>query len=140
MAIPMITGFEQKDLPVLNEALRKLGDVDTSSTRLIVWYVTGSLALGSDVSARIYSPWDKATTVQAKAFVKTAPVGDNIDIEIQLNGTTIGTLVIVDGTSSVTLTIAEDIVIGDYLTMDITNVGAPGTTGANLSVQLEIIV
>ena len=139
----LIVDFEEDSVPVLNEELRKLkSDIDgVSSTRILMWYYSGAVATGTNVSARILVRFD-ATIINATAYVKTAPTGADMIIDINLNGTTLWAsdkLTISDGdndgeTSSFDIT---EITTDDVFTLDIDQIGS-GTAGANLTVQLEV--
>jgi hypothetical protein len=74
-------------------------------------------------------------------FVETAPVGANLTVTIKKNGSQIATGSITDGaTSSTANSIATSnagFVSGDYLTVDITQIGST-TAGADLYINFRI--
>jgi len=74
-------------------------------------------------------------------FVETAPVGANLTVTIKKNGSQIATGSITDGaTSSTANSIATSnagFVSGDYLTVDITQIGS-STAGADLYINFRI--
>ena len=141
-ASEIIAGFDKdKDLPVLNEELRKLRTKDV--TRVLLWYVSGEQETGTNVSARITLPFD-GKIVKAKAYLATAPTGANFLIDINLNGTTLwassGKLTVLATENSATAltsfdktTVFED----DYFTIDIDQIGST-LPGEDLTIQLHI--
>lgn len=98
---------------------------------------SGDLAINTG-SKRLYMA--QALTLNAvDAYVETAPVGAAAIFTLKKNGTSIGTLTIADGDSTVTDTsFNESLVRGDYLTVDITQIGS-GTAGADLYINFRFI-
>lgn len=86
-------------------------------------------------SARWYAP--RAVTIQSMAaYVQTAPVGSNLELRVNKNGSSIQTPTITTGNTSGSLTgLSDTMNAGDYLTVDITAVGS-STAGANLSLVI----
>ena len=86
-------------------------------------------------SARWYAP--RAVTIQSMAaYVQTAPTGASLNLRVNKNGSSIATPSIADGATSGSLTgLTETMNAGDYLTVDITQVGST-VAGANLSLVI----
>ena len=113
------------------------------SKRVIVWHVL-DLSVAQNVSARFELPF-AGEFVEARAYCKTAPVGADFIIDVNLDGTTIWATqgnrpTIADGsnqssdqTSFDTTTFTD----GQVLTLDIDQVGST-TAGSYLTVELEI--
>lgn len=100
---------------------------------------TGTLALVAG-SSRLYNPRsDTLSLTSARASVNTAPVGADAVIEVLKNGsTTVVELTVIDGeyTSGRIALTNQSLVDGDYLVVNITQVGST-TAGSDLVVQLE---
>ena len=141
-AIEPIAGFDKdKDLPILNEELRKLKVKDV--TRVLLWYIAGEQATGTNVSARIIPPFP-GKIIKATAYIATAPTGADLLIDINLNGTTLwassGKLTIAASANAATAKTAFDntaVAIDDYFTVDIDQIGST-VAGTNLTIQLHI--
>ena len=86
-------------------------------------------------SARWYAP--RAVTIQSMtAYVQTAPTGASLSLRVNKNGSSIATPSIADGATSGSLTgLTETMNAGDYLTVDITQVGST-VAGSNLSLVI----
>ena len=68
------------------------------------------------------------------ARVDTAPVGSDINITINKNGSTAATLTISDGGTKIINSTPNIIMVeDDYLTVDITQIGS-STTGSDLTI------
>lgn len=95
--------------------------------------VEGTLAIGSDLADNLLITGSgKVSTVRAQ--VKTAPLGDNLEIQIFQNGTLWATITIPDGSAIKTMTPLELSALGvltanNFFRIDIITVGAssPGT-------------
>ena len=75
---------------------------------------------------------DSYTLVSVKAYVDTAPVGSSVILDIKKNGSSLQNITIADGASSGSnTTLNHSVVDGDYLTVDITQIGS-STAGENL--------
>ncbi len=87
-------------------------------------------------SARWYAP--RALTIQSMtAYVQTAPSGNSLNLRVNKNGSSIATPTIASGATSGSLTgLTTTMNAGDYLTVDITQVGSVGTEGSNLSLVI----
>lgn len=112
-----------------------------------VFSKVGSLSTGTDVSPLVIPVFEAMTLTQVLALVRTAPVGANIIIDINDDGTSIwnsgaNRLNIPDGSTSVvsTTTINNPSVAAlSKLTLDVDQVGSV-TPGADLAVLLVYTV
>ena len=103
-----------------------------SATKTYIYDGLLSVSTGSD---RIYI--NSITNLsQLDAFVRIAPIGDDIDITINKNGSSVATITIANAaTSSVSNSTNVDFAVGDYITVDITSVGT-STAGSDLQLIL----
>ena len=140
-----IAGFEDEDLPVLNEELRQIinnqNNSDITQTRVLLWFVSGDLETGTTTSAKITIPF-AGTITKALAVVKTAPTGAALIVDVNLNGTTLwasGKLTVSATATSGNKTTFDTtaVAIDDTLDIDIDQIGST-IVGANLTVQLHI--
>ena len=109
-------------------------------TRKVVWYISGTLSTGNEQGARVEADgaW---TLVDARAYVKTAPTGQAILIDLNDDGVSIfsNDLTIAAGANEddaahvITNASVADL---SKITMDIDQVGS-GAAGADLTVELE---
>lgn len=111
------------------------------------WYITGTIATGTNKSAEFVWDGQDGTIVRARARVKTAPTDADLIVDININGTSIwnstqaNRVKVAAGqtagaqTSFDTTTITE----GDVLTIDVDQVGST-VAGANLTVSLYVTV
>lgn len=115
----------------------------TLTFSLSAFTVSGGLSVGGGV---LRLPIDGTyTIVGTRLMVNTAPVGADIIVDVNKNGTTIYTTAgnrprIVDGANAGGPGAAPDITTlsaGDYLTIDIDQVGS-GTAGSNLTVSIVV--
>jgi len=97
----------------------------------------GTLAVNTG-SKRLYLP-RTGTLGTFDMFVATAPVGADLTVTINKNGSSIGTGTISDGaTSSTGQTLSStSFSSGDYLTVDITQIGS-STAGEDLYINFRI--
>jgi len=97
----------------------------------------GTLAVNTG-SKRLYLP-RTGTLGTFDMFVATAPVGADLTVTINKNGSSIGTGTISDGASSGTgqTLSSTSFVSGDYLTVDITQIGS-STAGEDLYINFRI--
>ena len=87
-------------------------------------------------SKRMYMAQD-LTLDALDAYVETAPVGANAIFTIKKNGVSIGTITILAGNTEATdTTFNTSLVRGDYLTVDITQIGS-STAGADLYINFR---
>jgi hypothetical protein len=110
--------------------------------RAFAWYVSGILATGTNQSVRYVVP-QNLTIVKCWLIVRTAPVSQAILIDINKNGTTIwttqgnrGTIAAAATAGNTTTFDVTSLTAGDYLDLDLDQVGS-GTTGVDLTVVLE---
>ena len=106
----------------------------------------GTLATGTGT---IKIPWTvTGTIVDVTLAVGTSPVGQDLIVDIHKNGTTIFTVqgdrpIVADGDADGIGAAAQPQVnamaVGDYLTIDIDQVGSPATEGEDLVVAIEWI-
>lgn len=72
-----------------------------------------------------------------RAAVGTAPAGSGLVVDLLRNGTSLATVTVPDGSTTATATPAATIAAGDYLTVDITQIGAT-VPGSDLTVTAVI--
>ena len=86
-------------------------------------------------TARWYAP--RALTIQSMtAYVQTAPTGASLNLRVNKNGSSIATPSVSAGATSGSLTgLTSTMNAGDYLTVDITQVGS-SVAGSNLSLVI----
>jgi len=105
--------------------------------------ITGTLTTGTSLTPILIVPQD-LLILKAYAAVKTAPVGANIVVDINVNGTSIwnttpaNRLSIVAGsdTGNQTLFDTTQLSDGDLLTFDLDTVGS-STAGADITIELR---
>ena len=97
----------------------------------------GTLAVNTG-SKRLYLP-RTGTLGTFDMFVATAPVGADLTVTINKNGSSIGTGTISDGATSGTgqTLSSTSFSSGDYLTVDITQIGS-STAGEDLYINFRI--
>ena len=95
---------------------------------------TGILYVQNGTS-RLYIT-SNSTLNEINAYIDVGPVGNDIGLRINKNGTSATTVTITDGTTSATTTPNVSFVSGDYITVDITSVGST-TAGSNLYMVLK---
>jgi hypothetical protein len=120
------------DLETAVTALENAGGNDS-----VVWSRTGVAAVVGG-AVRWYNPKGGALTVlTARASVNTAPTGASLIVTLVKNGaTTIATLTITAGSYTSGLqTVNAALADGDYLTVNITQVGST-VAGSDLTVQI----
>jgi len=134
----------------LNEQLRDnlLALKAATVPQKIGWYLTGTLAVGTNKSAVI--SWDGGCTftiTKVVAVAKTGPVGADLILDINLDGTSIwnatpaNRIKIADGATAGSQTSFDDNTIADGqdVTIDVDQIGS-GTAGANVTVIIYGIV
>ena len=84
-------------------------------------------------TARFY-PYDSAVLETVNAYVATAPVGSTLNIRVNKNGSSAATLAISAGATSATSSPNLSFSQGDYVTVDITQIGS-STAGADLRIN-----
>ena len=137
MKVPMVTGTEQKDLAIINEALRKLG---RGTPKHLTWFIKNSIVAGTDVCGYLKTTFS-GRVVSAFARFKTAPTGCAAVIDINKNGTSIFTTPMSVAATTTEQTsmdfIDNKITIGDGFTLDIDTIGST-IAGAGLTVILTL--
>lgn len=101
-------------------------------------YVAGTLSVVNQVGAQHRCP-RAGRIVRIDAAVKTAPTGQALELRIRRLGVTLASLSIPAGETMASWVDGFDVEPGDWLALDITQVGS-GTAGAHLTVQLEEMV
>ncbi len=109
---------------------------------IFTWFTSGNVAVGTG-KHRIYNDTGVTLTIRAvRATVNTAPTGAAIRVDVNRNGTTIFTtqgnrpnIAISSFTSKVTNMDVVTLADGEYLTVDIDQVGS-SVVGADLVVQV----
>ena len=86
-------------------------------------------------TSRLYLSSD-VTLNEVVANIEVGPVGSDLDLRINKNGSSATTLTIADSSTSATITPNISFVSGDYITVDITSVGS-STAGTNLHMALK---
>ena len=86
-------------------------------------------------TSRLYLSSD-VTLNEVVANIEVGPVGSDLDLRINKNGSSATTLTIVDSSTTATITPNISFVSGDYITVDITSVGS-STAGTNLHMALK---
>lgn len=112
--------------------------------RIETFSIPGTLVVGTGV-ARLYFP-RACTIINVLASAGTAPTGASLIIDVNKNGTTIFTTqgnrpTIAAGTNSDTSSVPDvtSIAAGDYLTVDIDQIGST-VAGANAVISIEVRV
>jgi len=107
-------------------------------TRDIVFGLNGNLVVGTDKTNHVPLNY-AATAIQAYAIAKTAPTGSSAIFVIKKNGSTVvATLTMNAGTTTATATgLSTTLSIGDYLSIDVTQIGST-VPGANCTITLTI--
>lgn len=148
----LITSFEDTDVPILNEELRKLtssiSSVNStvnglSIVRVPIWVIDGDIETVVETTGRFKVPFTGAIT-QAIGYAKTAPTGSSILFDVNINGSTIWStqanrLAIAAGANEGTQGSFNNaqIDIDDVLTLDVDQVGS-STAGVDITVELYI--
>jgi hypothetical protein len=101
--------------------------------------VEGVIGIQSDAAPAIYLA-ETSSVLDLWAFVKEAPDGEDIEIDVKVGGTVIATLTIEDGATSATAIDGRDldaIAHSDPITIDITKVGTT-FPGEELVVRIRL--
>ena len=85
-------------------------------------------------TARFYT-YDDAVLETVNAYVATAPVGASLNVSVLKNGSSAATLAISADATSATGSPDVSFSQGDYVTVDITQIGS-STAGADLRINL----
>lgn len=126
-------GFDSDQIvAIISENSSNSGSLDNKT-----YAYSGSLSTNTG-SKRLYVA-SSVTLSTVDAYVVTAPSGSGVIIQINKNGSSLGTVTISDGAnSSEGNSFSTSLVKGDYLTVDINQVGS-STAGANLYTNLNFI-
>jgi hypothetical protein len=110
--------------------------------RAFSWYISGTLTTGTNFGARYVAP-EAMTITKVWLIVRTAPTGAAILIDINKNGSTIwatqgnrGTIAAAATTGNTTTFDTTALTAGDYLDLDLDQVGST-VAGVDLTVILE---
>jgi hypothetical protein len=96
----------------------------------------GALSVKTGVGR--YPIMEAGTIVRARVVVDTAPTGASLTLSLKKNGTQFTTITMSAGTNAaVSGTLSTAVADGDYLTVDITQVGST-VAGSNLTVVIRI--
>lgn len=113
--------------------------------KFLVWHIPSDISTGTQKSARFYMPF-AGTISKARAYLKTAPTGADVLIDLNKNGSTIWstqanrlTVSAAANTGSQTSFNTTTFVADDYIDIDIDQVGST-EPGEDLTVQLEFEV
>ncbi len=115
------------------QTTRKAGGT-AGSTSYINSFFSGTLAVMTG-TVKWYPP-APITISNIELFVSTDSVGAGITISLNKNGASTGTYTLAANTGYVSTAIALSLIVGDYLTIDITSVGST-TPGSDLQVRLS---
>jgi len=141
MALPKMSGFDDRDLTVINQALKNL---DKTRIRTVLWFMPSDAAVGADKSAFLQMDFN-ATIVATYARAKTGPGGADLVFDINKNGTSIwanrqgNRLKIASGSNSGSQVLFDTTLLNknDTLSIDIDQVGS-STAGKDVTVKLTI--
>ncbi|MGH9461068.1 MAG: hypothetical protein ACRD5D_00540 [Candidatus Polarisedimenticolia bacterium] len=110
----------------------KLGAVGGAGvgTTEFSWSLSGTLSTGQNANFAAIPASDDMTLVEIIGTVRTAPTGQDIEVDLKVDDITVGTLVIGVGETIGTVVIDVDILEGDILRIEVTQVGSvePGET------------
>lgn len=113
-----------------------------SVNRAFAWHISGTLGTGTNNGPRYVAP-QALTIVKVWLIVRTAPTGAAILIDINKNGSTIwssqgnrATIAISGTTGNTTTFNTTALAAGDYLDLDLDQVGST-IAGVDLTVVLE---
>ena len=101
----------------------------------VLFTIDGTVAVHTG-KHRVYNRLGRDVTLsEAWLAVDTAPTGDSLDVDVNLDGTSIGTVSIADGQHTGTAAFDDVWAAGHYLTVDIDQVGST-IAGADLVAHL----
>ena len=105
--------------------------------RDITFGLLGNLTVANDQTNHVIVN-QASTALLCRAIAKTAPTGANAILVIKKNGTdTIATVTITAGQTSVTATPSGSFAAGDYLSIDVTQIGST-LPGADVNITLTL--
>lgn len=141
MALPKMSGFDDRDLTVINQALKNL---DKKRIRTVLWFMSSDATVGTDKSAFLEMDFN-ATIVAAYARAKTGPSGADLIFDINKNGTSIwavrpgNRLKITSGSTTGSQVLFDTTLLnkGNTLSIDIDQVGS-STAGKDITVKLTL--
>jgi hypothetical protein len=132
-----------QDVEKLKSTLSRMESNNAINSYVYFVIPDDALAIGTDKIGRIYIDFI-GTIVEIQASVKTAPVGATLICDINKNGTTIWstqgnriTIAAGEYTATQTAFNTTEVVVGDYFTIDLDQVGS-STPGGKLVVRLKI--
>jgi hypothetical protein len=97
-----------------------------------VYSLPGAVSVASG-TANFYV-YETCTLININAYAGTAPAGSSLNITINKNGTSAKTISIADGSSSSTNSDTTTFAQGDYITVDVTQVGS-STAGSDVKIN-----
>ena len=135
-----VTSLVQTSVIDSDYVATKLGFTNAASSTIqkeqnTTFVQDGALTVAAG-TARWYSPRSIQIT-KIRSHVSVAPAGSTLNMDLKKNGVSIQTFTIsASSTTSVNTDLTHNINEGDYLTVDITQIGA-STAGSNLNVVLS---
>ena len=118
-----------------------IGGVQITQTKHVLWYLPGEIAQGNSQGARVYIDVT-GTITKVRLHADIAPTDASLIVDIHLNGTTIwsaqgnrATLASGNENSSTTTFNTTAITAGQYLTLDVDQIGLT-LPGEDLTVEL----
>jgi hypothetical protein len=144
LAETLLPAEELAQRMALRKAVRVDGTLDPRAHAalhdpvILTTFIAGTLTVATSQGAQHRCPRPgRITRIDARA--RTAPTGQSLNVRITRNGVMLATLAIAAGQTLATWSDGADVEAGDWLAVDITQIGS-GTAGANLSVQMEEMV
>jgi hypothetical protein len=132
---------QQNDALLYNSTLQKWQNSTPKTDKLATFYEPGVLAVATG-TGMFPIPFG-ATIMGVSAICRVAPTGADVIVDIKKNGTTIFTTTanrpkIVASTTVASETVPDvtNLVAGDYLTVDVLQVGSTAT-GQDLTLQIR---
>ena len=107
--------------------------IATEGVNFYKTYSLPSTVSVADGTKRFYL-FDAATLTNINAYAGTAPAGASLNLRINKNGSSAETISISDGSTSSTNTASTSFAQGDYVTVDVTQVGS-STAGSDVKVN-----
>ena len=91
-------------------------------------------AVATDTGTKRYYAHDNSVLSSLEAYIGTAPTGSTLNIRVNKNGSSATTLSIAAGATSSASTTNISFSKGDYVTVDITQIGS-STAGSDLRIN-----
>ena len=108
---------------------------DVTVPRYFTFFYGSTLAVATGVGRDIVM--DSGTITDVRAAINTAPTGAAVNLSVKRNGTQFTTLSIAAGANSGSVgSLSQAIVAGDYITVDITQIGST-VAGSDLVVKVR---